>query len=39
MSCSAATTEIGRFFKKSGKVIVPLTVREILEDQIAKKLA
>lgn len=32
-------TEIGRFFKQSGKVIVPLTVREILDEQIAMKLA
>jgi hypothetical protein len=27
------------FFKKSGKVIVALTVQEILEEQIARKLA
>lgn len=36
---SDAMTEIGRFFKKSGKVIIPLTVREILDEQIAQKLA
>jgi hypothetical protein len=36
---SDALTEIGNFFKKSGRVIVPLTVAEILEDQIAHKLA
>ena len=34
-----ALTEIDRFFRKSGKVIVALTVREILDEQIAKKLA
>jgi hypothetical protein len=36
---SDATREIGAFFKKSGKVIVPLTVREILDEEIARKLA
>ncbi|MBI4266163.1 MAG: restriction endonuclease [Acidobacteria bacterium] len=36
---SDAMREIGAFFKKSGKVIVPLTVREILDEQIAQKLA
>lgn len=35
---SDAMTEISRFFKKTGKVIVPITVREILDDQIAAKL-
>ena len=34
-----AMEEISRFFKKSGRVIVPLTVKEILEDDIARKLA
>jgi DNA modification methylase len=34
-----ALTEIGQFFKRSGKVIVPLTVREILDEEIARKLA
>jgi len=36
---SDAFAEIGAFFKRSGKVIVPLTVREILDEQIAMKLA
>ncbi len=36
---SDALREIDGFFRKSGKVIVPLTVREILEEQLAKKLA
>jgi len=35
---SDALTEIDRFFRKSGNVIVPLTVREILDEQIAQKL-
>ena len=30
--------EIDGFFRKSGKVIVALTVREILDGQLAKKL-
>jgi hypothetical protein len=34
-----ALTEIDAFFRRSGKVIVGLTVREILDEQIAKKLA
>jgi hypothetical protein len=34
-----ALREIDAFFRKSGKVIVALTVREILEEQLAKKLA
>ncbi len=34
-----ALVEIGRFFRTSGKVIVPFTVREILDEQIAHKLA
>jgi hypothetical protein len=34
-----ALTEIDRFFRKTGKIIVALTVKEILEEQIAKKLA
>ena len=34
-----AMTEINRFFRKSGKVIVPFTVGEILDEQIAHKLA
>ncbi len=36
---SDAMSEIGSFFRKTGKVIVPFTVREILDDQIAQKLA
>jgi DNA modification methylase len=36
---SDAETEISRFFKQQGRVIVPFTVREILEDRIAQKLA
>jgi hypothetical protein len=35
---SDALTEIDAFFKRSHKVIVALTVQEILEEQIAKKL-
>jgi site-specific DNA-methyltransferase (adenine-specific) len=35
---SDALTEIQRFFKQTGRVIVPLTVREILADEIAMKL-
>jgi len=34
-----AIREIHRFFKQSGKVIIALTVREILDEQIAMKLA
>ena len=36
---SDALAEIGAFFKKSGRVIVPFTVKEILDEQIAHKLA
>jgi hypothetical protein len=36
---SDAIAEAGAFFRKSGKVIVLLTVREILNEQIAMKLA
>jgi SAM-dependent methyltransferase len=36
---SDALQEIGAFFKRSGKVIVALTVREILDEQIAMRLA
>lgn len=36
---SDALSEIGAFFRKSGRVIIPLTVREILDEQIAHKLA
>jgi hypothetical protein len=34
-----ALTEISRFFKQTGRVIVPLTVQEILDEEIAHKLA
>jgi hypothetical protein len=36
---SDALSEIQRFFKQTGRIIVPLTVREILQDEIAMKLA
>jgi hypothetical protein len=36
---SDALTEIESFFKRSHKVIVALTVQEILDEHIAKKLA
>ena len=35
----AAMREIESFFKRSHKVIVTLTVQEILDEHIAKKLA
>ena len=35
---SDALSEVSSFFRTSGRVIVPLTVREILDDQIAQKL-
>ena len=34
-----ALKEIDAFFRKTGKVIIPLTVREILEEELAKRLA
>jgi hypothetical protein len=34
-----ALHEIGAFFRKSGRVIIPLTVQEILDEQLARKLA
>ena len=34
-----ALAEIDAFFRKSGKVIVALTVKEILHEQLARKLA
>lgn len=34
-----ALTEIGSYFRHGGKVIIPLTVTDILEEQLAKKLA
>jgi hypothetical protein len=36
---SDALREIDRFFKKEHRIIIPLTVREILDEKIAKKLA
>ncbi len=36
---SDAMTEIQAFFKRSGKTIIALTVKDILEEQIAHKLA
>lgn len=36
---SDALREIDAFFRKSGRIIIPLTVREILDEQIARKLA
>ena len=36
---SDAMTEIIAFFRRSGKAIVPLTVKEILEEELAVKLA
>jgi len=36
---SDALTEISKFFKRTGKVIQALTVREILEEEIAMQLA
>lgn len=35
---SDAERECDAFFRRSGRVIIPLTVREILEEHIAKKL-
>lgn len=36
---SDAMREIDRFFREEHRIIVPLTVREILEEEIARKLA
>ncbi len=36
---SDALREIDRFFRQSGRVIIALTVREILDEEIARKLA
>jgi hypothetical protein len=36
---SDALHEIDRFFRDEHRIIIPLTVREILDDEIAKKLA
>ena len=34
-----ALREIDAFFRQSGKAIIALTVREILDEEIARKLA
>ena len=36
---SDALREIDRFFREEHRIIVPLTVREILNEEIARKLA
>ncbi|MCX6906538.1 MAG: DNA methyltransferase, partial [Verrucomicrobia bacterium] len=36
---SDALQEIGRFFREEHRIIIPLTVREILDEEIARKLA
>jgi hypothetical protein len=36
---SDALTEIDAFFRRSGTSIIALTVKDILEEQIARKLA
>lgn len=36
---SDALTEIDRFFRKTHRTIIPLTVRETLDEEIARKLA
>ena len=36
---SDALREIDAFFRRSGNVIIPLTVREILDEHLAAKLA
>jgi len=36
---SDALTEIGAFFKRTGIMIRALTVKDILDEQIARKLA
>ncbi len=36
---SDALREIDGFFRKSGKAIIALSVREILDEEIARKLA
>jgi hypothetical protein len=38
-SDSNAMSEIQSFFKKTGKTIIALTVKDILDEQIAYKLA
>jgi hypothetical protein len=36
---SDALTEIDAYFRKSGRVIIPVTVKDILDDALAGKLA
>jgi hypothetical protein len=36
---SDALREIDRFFREEHRIIIPLTVREILDEEIARKLA
>jgi DNA modification methylase len=36
---SGSEAEIDGFFRRTGKVIIPLTVKDILDEQIARKLA
>jgi hypothetical protein len=36
---SDALTEVSWFLKQSGKMVIPLTVREILDVEVARKLA
>ncbi|MDQ6631629.1 MAG: restriction endonuclease [Verrucomicrobiota bacterium] len=36
---SDALRECDSFFRRSGKIIIPLTVREILDEEIARKMA
>jgi hypothetical protein len=35
---SDAMTEIGSFFRRTGNVVVPLTVKDILEERLAQRL-
>jgi len=37
--CGEAMSEIQSFFKKTGKTIIALTVKDILDEHIAYKLA
>ncbi len=36
---SDALTEIDRFFRKTGNIIVPITVSDILNEELARKIA
>jgi len=35
----SAGAQAAAFFRRTGKIIVPLTVKDILEEQLARKLA